>query len=349
MDIDTASTDLALIDKQAGNCHSHKELTTHDDPSRCVITGADEPQPFQLFRKDFPAFDECIYMNLAGRGLLSRTTRAALDAGFDDQMMGRVDKSRWKAAADDARRLFAGLVHARPNEIACTKNVSDGLNAIATALPWSPGDNVVYCPGFDHPNAAYAWLNLDNMGVERRPVPLRTDGRVDVAAVVRATDSRTRLVTVSSVNFASGIRAELGSSAITAGGPISFFLSTVRSQPGCSKSMSTTPVSTAGVPRRTKGCWAPTVLASHTAARKWPASYGPYTSAGSGSMRGTCLNLRWARRSMNFMLARAGSRSAMRTGPGSSLLPPRCANWDSLLNRLWSSAQWTSLRGSPRA
>lgn len=148
-------------------------------------------------------------MNLAGRGILSRTTRKALDAGLDDQMMGRVDKSQWKAIAADARQLFATLIHARPTEIACTKNVSDGLNAIATALPWSPGENVVYCPGFDHPNAAYAWLNLSRMGVECRPVPLLDDGRIDIAALIRATDSRTRLVTVSSVNFVSGIRAEL--------------------------------------------------------------------------------------------------------------------------------------------
>lgn len=148
-------------------------------------------------------------MNLAGRGILSRTTRAALDAGLDAQMMGRVNKSSWKAAADEARQRFGALLNARPTEIACTKNVSDGLNAIATALPWSPGDNVVYCPDFDHPNASYAWLNLDRMGVEHRPVPLLADGRIDVAAVTRATDSRTRLVTLSSVNFLTGIRAEL--------------------------------------------------------------------------------------------------------------------------------------------
>ncbi len=162
------------------------------------------------FRNDFPAFTECIYMNLAGRGILSRTTREALDAGLDEQMMGQVDKSRWKASAADARQRFADLIHAHPNEIACTKNVSDGLNAIATALPWAPGDNVVYCPEFDHPNATYAWLNLSRMGVECRAVPLLGDGRIDNAAVIRATDSRTRLVTVASVNFLTGMRAELG-------------------------------------------------------------------------------------------------------------------------------------------
>lgn len=185
------------------------ELAKHNCPLGTAMAGADDLCAFANFRNDFPAFEECIYMNLAGRGILSRTTRNALNASLDDQMMGRVDKSRWKSTADDARRRFAALIHAHPNEIACTKNVSDGLNAIATALPWTPGDNVVYCPGFDHPNATYTWLNLSRMGVECRPVQLLADGRIDNAAVVRATDSRTRLVTVSSVNFLSGMRAEL--------------------------------------------------------------------------------------------------------------------------------------------
>jgi cysteine desulfurase / selenocysteine lyase len=177
--------------------------------SSAVATGAEEAELFRQFRNDFPAFGEGIYMNLAGRGIISRTTRKALDAGLDDQMMGRVDKALWKASAADARQRFASLINARPNEIACTKNVSEGLNAIATALPWSPGENVVYCPDFDHPNAAYAWLNLRRMGVECRPVPLLAEGRIDTAAVIKATDTRTRLVTVASVNFLTGIRAEL--------------------------------------------------------------------------------------------------------------------------------------------
>ena len=166
--------------------------------------------PILEFRDDFPAFEDCIYLNLAGRGLLSRTTRAALDSGLDDQMMGRVRKSSWKAAADDARQLFARLLHARETEIACTKNVSDGLNAIATALPWQRGDNLVFCPDFDHPNATFAWLNFRNLGVELRPVPLLACGALDVSGIRHAMDRRTRLVTLSSVNFLTGIRAELG-------------------------------------------------------------------------------------------------------------------------------------------
>jgi cysteine desulfurase / selenocysteine lyase len=165
---------------------------------------------FETFRADFPAFEHCTYLDLAGRSVLSRTTRHALDAGLDDQMLGRVVKTRWKAAAEEARILFARVLHVQASEVACTKNVSDGLNAIATALPWTAGDNLVYCPSFEHPNAAYAWLNFSRLGVELRPVPLLEDGRLDVAAIRRATDRRTRLVTVASVNFLTGMRAELG-------------------------------------------------------------------------------------------------------------------------------------------
>jgi cysteine desulfurase / selenocysteine lyase len=197
------------MNKQARTPPLHSEAATRLGLPRGAVEDSHEHPSLLQFRNDFPAFDKCIYMNLAGRGILSRTTRAALDAGLDEQMMGRVNKSRWKAAGDDARQRFADLLHAKANEIACTKNVSDGLNALATALPWSPGDNVVFCPDFDHPNAVYAWLNLSRMGVEHRPVPLLANGGLDLAAILRATDSRTRLVAVASLNYVSGIRAEL--------------------------------------------------------------------------------------------------------------------------------------------
>ncbi len=95
------------------------------NPEHCVIEGAGEAACLEQFRNDFSAFEEGIYMNLAGRGILSRTTRKALDAGLDDQMMGRVSKSLWKAAAEESRQRFGDLLNASPTEIACTKNVSE--------------------------------------------------------------------------------------------------------------------------------------------------------------------------------------------------------------------------------
>ena len=50
-----------------------------------------------------------------------------------------------------ARRLIAELIHASPDEIAFTRNISDGINALAQALPWQAGDNVVICEALEHP------------------------------------------------------------------------------------------------------------------------------------------------------------------------------------------------------
>lgn len=164
---------------------------------------------FAALRADFPALQQCTYLNLAGRGILSRTTRKALDEGLDQQMLGCVDKQHWKRMASEARRLFARTLHAGAEEVGCTKNVSEGLNAVATALPWRPGDNAVHCPGFDHPNATYAWWNLRRLGVELRPVGLLADGRLDLAALARALDRNTRMLALASVNFLTGVRAPL--------------------------------------------------------------------------------------------------------------------------------------------
>jgi selenocysteine lyase/cysteine desulfurase len=100
------------------------------------------------------------------------------------------------------------LIGADADEIAYTKNISEGLNMIATGLPWQPGDNVVLCPELEHPNNVYAWLNLKQHGVEVRMVPPR-DGRIDPDAFVERMDSRTRVATVSTVTFAPGFRTDV--------------------------------------------------------------------------------------------------------------------------------------------
>ena len=159
-------------------------------------------------RSDFPALDDSIYLNVAARGLLSRTARQALGDLADGHMLGTAVKEDWIAVGARARAGFARICHAEPDEIAFTKNVSDGLNIIAGALPWCSGDNMVFCPDFEHPNNVYTWLNLKRRGVDVRMVPLQ-DNALDADSLVERLDTRTRLLTVSSVSFCTGFRADL--------------------------------------------------------------------------------------------------------------------------------------------
>ena len=174
---------------------------------------AAEPAPeaglFERVREEFPGAGDKTYINAAARGLLSRRSREALDVYLDQLVDGRVDKQKNFDAVERVREKFARLIKAQPDEIAYSKNVSEGLNMIASSLPWEAGDNVVLCRDVEHPNNIYPWLNLQRRyGVEVRTVPDR-DGAIDIDAMIDQIDDRTRLVTVASVTFAPGFRTDV--------------------------------------------------------------------------------------------------------------------------------------------
>ena len=159
-------------------------------------------------RSNYPALERWTYMDLAGRGVLSRGVRAAADAQLDERMLNGGDKEKFFALIERTRGRFAQLINAEPDEIAFTKNISDGLNMIATGLDWKDGDNVIVCAELEHPNNVYAWLNLRRFGLEVRTIKPRA-GHIPVDEVVARMDARTRVVTVSTVTFAPGFRTDV--------------------------------------------------------------------------------------------------------------------------------------------
>ena len=166
----------------------------------------------------FPGAGRRAYFDIAARCLLASPVRAAAAAHLDTRMREGGDKDALWALVEEARAEFAALVGAAPEEIAITKNVSDGLNLFAASLPWRAGDNVVFCPQLEHPNNIYLWYNLRRTrGVEVRAVAPE-DGEVPVEAMAAAMDGRTRLVTVPSISFAPGFVTDMAAVAEAARG-----------------------------------------------------------------------------------------------------------------------------------
>ena len=162
-----------------------------------------------LIDEEFPGARDQVYFDCAARGLLPRRSRAAIDAMLDRRMDGSTDKESSFGIVERVRAGFARMINAEPDEIAMTKNVSEGLNAIAAALDLKPGDNVITCPALEHPNNVYPWLHLrERLGVEVRTVAPR-DGHIPVDAIQAAMDGRTRCVAVASVSFSPGFRTDL--------------------------------------------------------------------------------------------------------------------------------------------
>ena len=159
-------------------------------------------------RRNYPALERWTYMDVAGRCILSRATRAAIDAHLDERMMNGGDKEKFFALIERARGKFAQLINAGPDEIAYAKNISDGLNMIATGFNWQRGDNVILCGDLEHPNNVYPWLNMRRYGLEVKSVKPR-DGHIPVDEMVKLIGRGTRVVTVSTVTFAPGFRTDV--------------------------------------------------------------------------------------------------------------------------------------------
>lgn len=157
----------------------------------------------------FPGITDNTYLSTCTRGLLPKAARDALDKHLDDLTTGRTDKTALFEMMKDVRASFAALINADPVEIAYTKNVSEGLNIIATAMKWQTGDNVILTPSVEHPNNIYPWLNVaQKEGIEVRSVD-DDNGRIDVDAMIAAADDRTKLITVPTVTFSPGLRTDI--------------------------------------------------------------------------------------------------------------------------------------------
>jgi len=167
------------------------------------------PLDLDRIAEQFPGAKDQIYLNCAARGLTPKCARAAVDALLDAGSNGSGDKDEMFGMVERVRSGFARMINAQADDIAITKNVSEGLNAIVAALDLKAGDNVVLCADLEHPNNVYPWLHLrERLGVEVRTVPGQ-NGEMPVPEMIAAMDENTRCVTVASVSFSPGFRTDM--------------------------------------------------------------------------------------------------------------------------------------------
>ena len=157
----------------------------------------------------FPVTERAIYLNHAAVSAPPTSVIEAIQSQLADvSTNGSVNFRSWLAVKEKARGLVAGMLGARPEQVAFMRNTSDGLSTVGNGLQWRPGDNLVTFAG-EFPSNLYPWLRLrDALDVEVRPAKER-DGRVDLDELISFIDDRTRIVAISHVQFASGFRADL--------------------------------------------------------------------------------------------------------------------------------------------
>src|SRR5687767_2018080 len=165
--------------------------------------------PQSSLRELFPITRGYNYLNHAAVSPLPLPTLQAVEIQLKDvHENGSVNFQDWLSTKEQARKLLADMLGARPEQVAFMRNTSDALSTVANGLTWREGDNLVTFRG-EFPSNLYPWLRLrDAFGVEVRMCDER-NGRVDFDDLARLIDDRTRVVTISHVQFASGFRIDI--------------------------------------------------------------------------------------------------------------------------------------------
>jgi selenocysteine lyase/cysteine desulfurase len=158
-------------------------------------------------RREFPVVRRMLYLDAAHQTPLASSVRTALDRFYNEGLEYGGPKPVWLKRVEEVRARIAKLIGADTSEIAFTKNTSEGLNIAANAIPFKRGDNVLMVEG-DHPNNAYAFLNLCRKGVEVRFVPLRGE-TANADTFADHIDEHTRAISLSQVTFHAGHRFDI--------------------------------------------------------------------------------------------------------------------------------------------
>lgn len=155
----------------------------------------------------FPITANYNWQNHAGVAPISKPARNAIIEYLDTCAEHVYLAGSFYKHADEVRGQIARVIGARRDEITFCKNTSDALSMIANGLNWQSGDNVVTA-NVEFAANVYPWQALRPRGVEVRMV-LEEDGRIPLERLIESIDARTRLVTISSVQYASGFRTDL--------------------------------------------------------------------------------------------------------------------------------------------
>lgn len=160
-------------------------------------------------RSEFPVTRRMVYLDSAHQTPLATSIRATLNDFYAEGHETAGPKPVWLRRVEQTRARVAALFGAEPDELAFTKNTSEGLNIAANAVPLEPGDEVLLIEG-DHPNNAYAWLNQRRRGANVRFIRLASDAEIATAATFEpyVTD-RTRVISLSHISFHAGQRHDL--------------------------------------------------------------------------------------------------------------------------------------------
>jgi selenocysteine lyase/cysteine desulfurase len=161
------------------------------------------------FSEQFPSLGQSLYLNHAAIAPWPRCAAEAMQRFAEENLLqGAAAYPAWIRRENALRQALARLLGTHSSDtIALLKNTTEGISTVAWGLDWRSGDNIVLPLG-EFPSNRLPWLAQAAKGVEVREVDIRATRDAE-AELFDAMDSRTRLLSVSAVQWSDGFRLNL--------------------------------------------------------------------------------------------------------------------------------------------
>ncbi|MCF7809190.1 MAG: aminotransferase class V-fold PLP-dependent enzyme [Candidatus Marinimicrobia bacterium] len=162
----------------------------------------------QEFRSHFDSLGDRLYFNHAAYSPMSRPVAETIKYYLDVRMEGSSDT--WTLAVDHLETLrsnYAALINTTADRIALTGNTGSGLIALANGMNWQTGDHILLY-AHEFPANVTPFYNLKRLGVDVELVQ-DVDGRLTPEQFASKLRPQTRLISLSSVQYLTGYRANL--------------------------------------------------------------------------------------------------------------------------------------------
>lgn len=157
---------------------------------------------------EFPQEPGLRYLNHAAVAPWPRRACQAVSSFAEQNLrVGARDYPQWLQLEQRLRLRLTRLLNApSAADVALVKNTSEALSFVAFGLDWRQGDQVVISDQ-EFPSNRVVWEALRPRGVEVLAVDIA--GTDPEAALLAACTPRTRLLSISAVQYASGLRLDL--------------------------------------------------------------------------------------------------------------------------------------------
>jgi selenocysteine lyase/cysteine desulfurase len=172
--------------------------------------GSDEAQ-WQLVKRQFPLEDGLLYLNAANvcpasRPVLDRYASLLRDFQANPSFQNR---EKFRPLRESVRSKLAAFLGVTADEVAITRNTSEGSNLIVGGIDLKPGDEIVITD-HNHPSNNESWklrARRDALVVRSVPVPVPARSTEQlVAGIEKALSPRTRVIALTHLTSTTGLR-----------------------------------------------------------------------------------------------------------------------------------------------